>query len=184
MVQEKGWFNEHVMVEWINSIWKVYGAKEDEKTLILLDDFSVHLTEKVKQGFTDCTTAVEYISPGYTSKLQLCNVGINKPFKDRLQREYDIWLTNHNADSRPKRQDIAYWINSSWNEITKRMITNSWRQCLAFQLSVINSLPVPIIPTFEELHMEQENDFLEIDLDPFHSVGPIPESVRPAPEST
>jgi DDE superfamily endonuclease len=156
-----------LMVEWIYSIWKVYGGKEDEKILILLDDFSVHLNGKVKQAFTDCNTAVEYIPPVYTSKLQVCDVGINKPFEDRLRREYNIWLTNHKAESRPKQEDIVYWIDCSWNESTSQTITYSWRRCLAFQQSIINLLHDPIISTFEELQMERENNFLEIDQDPF-----------------
>jgi hypothetical protein len=47
----------------------------------------------VKEAFNDCNTAAEYSIPlGYTSKLQVMDVGINKPFKDYLCCELEAWM--------------------------------------------------------------------------------------------
>jgi DDE superfamily endonuclease len=175
-VQEKGWFNEEIMLSWIENVWKKYASKPNEKSLILLDEFQVHLTTKVKDAFFECNTAVEYIPPGYTSKLQVCDVGINKPFKDHLRREYDIWMMENLDDRRPKRQDVARWIDTSWKSISSNTITNTWRRCMAFKPSIVNSLPPIEYNQLEQDHIEEEDDFLEFDQDPFHSVGPIPEN--------
>jgi DDE superfamily endonuclease len=102
------------MLQWIEDIWKKFALKENEKCLLLLDEFQVHVTAKVKEAFANCNTAVEYIPPRYTSKLQVCDVGINKPFKEYRQRDYDMWTMNNLDDCCPKRQDVAKWINTSW----------------------------------------------------------------------
>jgi DDE superfamily endonuclease len=109
-VQESAWFDELVMLDWIERVWKPFASKKDEKTFILLDEFKVHLTTKVKEAFYDCNTAVEYIPPGYTSTLQVCDVGINKPFKDYLKIEFDNWMVLSIDDARPRRQDVSNWI--------------------------------------------------------------------------
>jgi DDE superfamily endonuclease len=61
-------------------VWKKFAMKQDAKCLLLLDEFQVHITANVNKAFDDCNTAVEYVPPGYTSKLQACDIGINKPF--------------------------------------------------------------------------------------------------------
>jgi hypothetical protein len=41
------------------------------------------MTAKVKEALSDRNTAtVDYIPPGYTSKLQVRDVGIDRPFKE------------------------------------------------------------------------------------------------------
>ena len=58
--------------------------------------------------------AIRYmIPPHYTSILQPCDVGINKPLKERLKKYVSNWrrtqhalLTNGDKIPAPKREDI------------------------------------------------------------------------------
>jgi hypothetical protein len=37
-------------------------------------------------------TEVDYIPPGYTSKLQMLDVGVNRPFKIGMHMQFDDWV--------------------------------------------------------------------------------------------
>ena len=46
--QKKAWVDEHEMLKWITDVWIVYTKKEP--SLLFLDSFSAHLTDKVTSG--------------------------------------------------------------------------------------------------------------------------------------
>jgi DDE superfamily endonuclease len=50
-VQENAWFDERIMLQWIATVWKPHASKLEEKSLILLDLFKVHLTAAAKRRF-------------------------------------------------------------------------------------------------------------------------------------
>jgi hypothetical protein len=62
----------------------------------------------VKEAFNDCNTVMEYILPGDTSKLQIMEVGINKPIKEYLQRELKAWMVHNPKEIHTKRQNVAW----------------------------------------------------------------------------
>lgn len=49
-VNKKGWMNESIMMEWIQEVWRERGNREQdpEKSLLMLDFFSAHRTERVR----------------------------------------------------------------------------------------------------------------------------------------
>jgi DDE superfamily endonuclease len=126
-VQEKAWFNEQIMLMWIEKIWKpVIELREYRVTYLLLDDFGVHLTATVKEAFLKLKTEVDIIPPGYTSVLQVMDVGINKPFKDYTRRQYDEWCEMNTNGTRAHRRDAARWCSSSWSQISPITIMKTW----------------------------------------------------------
>ena len=46
-----------------------------------MDEFSVHLMASSSNQIKGCGTAIDYILGGYTSKLHVMDVVVNKPFK-------------------------------------------------------------------------------------------------------
>ena len=78
-VQENAWMSELIMMHWIEKVWKPV-AERHERTLLLIDTFSAHITPKVSRALELLNTEVEWIPSGYTGKLQPLDVGINKPF--------------------------------------------------------------------------------------------------------
>jgi hypothetical protein len=54
----------------------------ETRHLLELDQCKVHLMGSVVGALEGCGTEVEFILPGYTGKLQVLDVGINKPFKE------------------------------------------------------------------------------------------------------
>ena len=75
MVQENAWFDEKVMLDWIDRVWKREVAVDPkENYYLLLDTFPTHMTSRVKREFHKCNTEIDYIPVGYISKLQMLDV--------------------------------------------------------------------------------------------------------------
>jgi hypothetical protein len=130
-VQPKAWMEEDKMIDWIDRVWGPYinNQQNDGVTYLILDECRTHLTGRVRCAFLTHRTEVDYIPGGYTSKLQMLDVGVNKPFKNNIRNEFDEWLVNARESIKPHRQDVAKWINNAWNSITVNNIKNSWRNC-------------------------------------------------------
>jgi hypothetical protein len=71
-----------------------------------------------------------------------------------------------------KRQYVAWWIDFAWKSITTSTITNTWRRCLAYNRNTRAILP-PTVPLseVETRDIEQEDDFLFFENNPFHNLG-------------
>ena len=84
---------------------------------MLLDDFKCHRSPEF-QAKMDKANADRYmIPPHYTGLLQPCDVGINKPLKDRLKEKVSDWRREKHENLRPEqllpsptRKDIVDWL--------------------------------------------------------------------------
>jgi hypothetical protein len=130
MAQENAWFDEHVMLDWIERVWKREVAV-DPVYYLLLDTLQTHMTSKVKRAFHSCNTTADFIPGGYTSKLQMLDVGVNYPFKQGICDEFEKWISS-NSSGKPQRYMVAQFISHSWSNITKKTITNSWKRVFGF----------------------------------------------------
>jgi hypothetical protein len=96
--------------------------------MLILDEFSAHMTDEVRRAYAECGTFLELVPGGYTSRLQVMDVGINKPFKDRVRDQYDEWFMTVPSGSKPQRPDVATWIAKSWLDLPTSAIANTWRR--------------------------------------------------------
>lgn len=130
--QAKAWFDERVMLQWIEDCWKPIADKcpPDELMYLLLDECRVHLTQNIRKAFDNLHTEIDFIPGGYTCKLQVLDVGINKPFKVHIYKNFDNWMIQQDQQQacRPLRQDVTHWITRSWNAIPVSILINSWRK--------------------------------------------------------
>jgi DDE superfamily endonuclease len=126
-VQEHAWFNEIVMLDWIEIVWKCEVAVSTHNIYyLLLDSCTIHMTAKVRTAFNECNTEVDFIPLGYTSKLQMLDdLGVNRPFRINMRKQFDTWFCN-NPCIKPTRPVVATWIKNASNEITMPTILNSW----------------------------------------------------------
>jgi hypothetical protein len=95
---EKGWMTE-LMVKWLKEVWhRRPSALLKKRGMLVLDGFKGHLTEKVKTVASNLLNMDLVIIPGgMTSQLQVLDVIVNKPFKDRLCCLYGEWLLSGNC---------------------------------------------------------------------------------------
>jgi hypothetical protein len=127
-VQENAWMSSELMVDWINRVYRPWCATRDGPTMLIVDEFSGHMTAEVRAAVVDCGGFLEFIPGGYTWKLQTMDVGINKPFKDQVRDAYDHWFCDNNFNKKPQRDNIAQWVKSSFDNITQTTINKTWRK--------------------------------------------------------
>jgi DDE superfamily endonuclease len=76
-VQQRAWMDENQMLDWVERVWKPWAATKKGMTYLLMDEFSSHMTAKVKMAIYACNSEIDFIIAGYTSKLQVLDVGLN-----------------------------------------------------------------------------------------------------------
>lgn len=128
-VQSKAWMNEPQMLQWVEKVWKPYtNSKNGDMTMLIIDQMSVHCMPTVKKAIEDCGTLLEFIPKGYTSVLQVCDIGLNKPFKDYMRAAVNEWMVSSGTGSnnKPDRITVSHWIDHAWNRISHNTVINTW----------------------------------------------------------
>mgnify|MGYP005852193269 CR=1 FL=1 len=121
--------DEVTMLDWVNNVWKPFTQRiNGAPSLLLLDWAPAHMMSSVKSAIANCNTELEFVPKGYTSKLQVLDVGVNKPFSDYIRQQVDDWQVRNQFDTKPRRQDVSHWIKMAWMEITETTIKNTWRR--------------------------------------------------------
>ena len=109
--QKKSWMDEKLMLKWISDIWV-----KMRQSLLFLDTFSAHLTDKVKDAFQKFNTTVLVIPGGCTLILQPLDVSINKPNKTSIRNSWVKYMLEHSNDEvikKPPKQLIVNWIEEA-----------------------------------------------------------------------
>ncbi|KAJ4426521.1 hypothetical protein ANN_27335 [Periplaneta americana] len=135
--QEKGWMTTELMVDWLATVWnRRPGALLCKRAMLVLDAFKGHLTPEVKKKITALKTDLVVIPGGMTSKLQVLDVVVNKPFKDHLRKQYSDWLlegshafTPPGNIKKPSVSLMCEWILSSWHTISPDSIIKGFKKC-------------------------------------------------------
>jgi hypothetical protein len=131
-VQERAWMDETKMLDLVERIWKPWAATKKGTTYdLLMDEFASHMMAKVKMVIYACDSKIDFIIAGYTSKLQVLDVGLNQPYKDEYQRQFNQFMVTSNT-AKPHRQGVAKWPWNSWKTVNTSMILNTWRRVIAF----------------------------------------------------
>jgi DDE superfamily endonuclease len=105
------------------------------------------MTSAVRHAVAECNTILEFIPGGYTSQLQVMDVGLNKPFKDRVRDQYDGWLSrllDEGAKIKPVRQDVSIWIANAWKGILPSIVENTWRRIGLPHIAAANAVPLEL----------------------------------------
>lgn len=126
-VQPKAWMDEVKMLDWIDQVWRPWAESKTGPTMLILDEFTAHMTHEVRKRIADCGTHLEFVPGGYTSRLQVMDVGLNKPFKDYIRDQYDLWFLSA-GDTKPHRTEVAAWIAYSWEHLPRSAIIRTWQK--------------------------------------------------------
>lgn len=132
--QAKAWCDERVMLAWVEKVVKPWAesAPDHVVPLLILDSFKVHLLGSVTDAIQDCGVEVEHIPGGLTGLCQPVDVGINKPFKDLIRIRWNDWMLEEGlvgtVTKPPTRKRVAEWIVGSYNELSIKIVENSWKK--------------------------------------------------------
>jgi DDE superfamily endonuclease len=139
-VQAKAWIDSPTMLEWIDKVWAPF-CDGKPPTYLLMDECTVHKTASVKTALEDLSTEVDFIVKGYTSKLQVLDVGVNKPFKHYMRESYEHHMVVNNG-RKASRLDVANWVAEAWGKVKVESITNTWRSIGIGPNAAINPVAV------------------------------------------
>jgi hypothetical protein len=95
-----------------------------------MDSLKAHRTEKVKDRLKEVGLHYSIVPGGYTSKLQPLDVGIIKPFKDKIREYWGHWMR---GDSLKKKKKPSYttmckWVSDAWKSVDRKVIVNSFKK--------------------------------------------------------
>jgi hypothetical protein len=88
----------------------------------------------VVQMIQELGVEVQHIPGRCTSLCQPVHVGFNKPFKNRMQRQWHNWMfaegVVHGTTSPPTRLDVAKWVNAAMLEMKGegQINRNAWKR--------------------------------------------------------
>jgi len=132
-VQKKAWMDVKMMEVWIDDclVPHIQQQANGGAVVLLLDQAPSHKAKATLEKLANLGIQLQLIPGGTTSLVQPVDVGINKPFKDRLRSYWWQWVianaTLENPSPKPRRNDIASWIDQAWSDISPQIISNSWR---------------------------------------------------------
>ena len=101
------------MLKWVDRVWRPFAEAKEGPSLLFLDKAHVHLTVKVCYQIALLNTELEIIPEGYTSKLQVMDVGLNKQFKTRVHNGVEEFILNEPVGSKPNRKSVSKWIRDA-----------------------------------------------------------------------
>jgi hypothetical protein len=111
--QANAWMDEAVMLAWVDEILAPYVAMAPDQVvpLLILDSYCCHMMGSVVQQIQELGVEVKHIPGRCTSLCQPVDVGLNKPFKDCIQRAWHNWMMAeaiiHGTTRLPTRLDVA-----------------------------------------------------------------------------
>ena len=142
MYQKKAWCDQEIMKEWIstkcaNPFKNPIGHNSDGKILIA-DVHRAQQTDSVKVLLKKHKTSLVNIPPGCTSRVQVDDVLINKPFKDEVRSMFEDHLDKNldeyvhgKIDASQQRVLMTKWIGEAWSKVGKMKdsIIRTFKKC-------------------------------------------------------
>lgn len=110
------------MFFWIAEVQKPIADFLEGSKILILDEAQAHLTRKVHIQIAFTHTELEVIRGGYTLKLQVMDVGLNKPFKHRIWGNVEFFMMENDHSAKPCQFDVSNWIAKSWNAVNSDCI--------------------------------------------------------------
>ena len=124
--QDKAWVDHRVFKNWIGQVWAPFALEKGDRTYLLMDEFSVHLMASCSNQIKECVTTIDYILGGYTSKLQVMDVSVNKPFMGYVRQAYENFMIGDIENRKVRREDIVQWIEIGLEKLKVETITRTW----------------------------------------------------------
>ena len=163
--QDSNWMDEQAMLKWVELVWVPFTKGKSSPCYLIVDDFSAHKTSAVRSAISECGSSYDIVEPGYTGKLQVCDVGINKPFKDKYNELFLSFRFNH-PKLKPNRPLVSQWIITAWGQVTTDCITNTWDKVLTLEHGPHLLVDLPSVPdedNVDSVSLESGGDALPVE---------------------
>jgi hypothetical protein len=121
------------MLLWVDQVLAPFVATAPNVVIpiLFLDSYCCHMMASVVTRIQDLGVEVENIPGGCTGLCQPVDVGVNKPFKNRIRDQWEAWMIEeglrNGTTSPPTREHIVRWTQHASNTLPPEMIRNAWR---------------------------------------------------------
>lgn len=138
LVQENAWTDERVMLHWVDHVLAPYVKKAPKGIVpyLLLDKYTCHTQGTVTRKIEALGVEWDIIPGGCTGLVQPIDVGIGKPFKNRMRYCCEEWMMDQYTMDNGQverikpvdaRRFVATWASHVWGEFSRQTVKNSWR---------------------------------------------------------
>jgi hypothetical protein len=133
LCQANAWMDEEAMMVWVDQVLRphVESAPPGVLPILFLDSYRCHMMASVVSKIQDLGVEVEHIPGGCTSLCQPVDIGVNKPFKNRIRDQWEDWMIDeglvNGTTSPPTREDIVRWTRNAHANLPSQMVKNAWR---------------------------------------------------------
>ena len=133
LCQANAWMDEDAMLEWVEQVLRphIESAPPGVLPILFLDSYRCHMMASVVSKVQDLGVEVEHIPGGCTALCQPVDIGINKPFKNRLRNQWEEWMIDegltNGTTSPPTRENIVQWSRFAIANISTQIVKNAWR---------------------------------------------------------
>lgn len=110
---DSGWQKEESFLQYID---KQCTLKPGKRGLLIMDLYRVHRTPAVLAKLEGMGWTVAFIPGGLTSKVQVMDLVVNRPFKHKVRQLYRSWRREH-TEQRVTRADVCAFAVNAWNSI-------------------------------------------------------------------
>jgi predicted nucleic acid-binding protein len=170
------WSNQTTMQEYIAQVIVPYGKEQAQKhglidhhIILILDVWAVHKSVEFRQYLRQHPNIhLVFVPPNCTSKLQVADVILQRPFKHGIQKCFNEWaaetlrvqysagaITGLNAHLKMKfiKPNILQWALQSWSQLNgpegSLYIQSGWKMC-------VSNFFDPLIPANQEIAVKEQ----------------------------
>ena len=138
VVQENAWTDERAMLVWTEKTLKphVETVPDGIVPLLLLDKHSCHCQGSTARQIENLGVEWDIVPGGCAGLVQPIDVGVGKPFKNRMRCNWEEWMMDQHDDDNGIQERVGTadcrsllreWAKSSWDRILNDVVCNSWR---------------------------------------------------------
>jgi hypothetical protein len=180
------WSNQETMREWVTEVLLPYADRQMLKhnlpagsnIVLMLDVWSVHISEEFRLWLRMHHSHIHlvYVPPNCTSKLQVADVVLQRPFKHGVRRRFTEWATevlkqqiqsgnllglNPYLKMGMIKPSVLQWCVDSWNRLKDGTdyITMGWHTCVV-QLFNVHDVAKRIQAVEEVAKAEVDGNFV------------------------
>ncbi len=133
--QEATWMDERCMLIWVDQILSPYLMVNPPppgiQPVILLDSYCCHVMASVINKIAELGFEVIHIPGGCTALCQPLDIGVNKPFKQRIRHLWEEWmmemLDRDGVIREATHKEVAEWTASVyWNIVGSKILKDTW----------------------------------------------------------
>ena len=132
-VEDNAWMDEQCCLEWVEKCVMPWAesAPEGIIPLLFLDSYKCHQQASVVNSTAELGVEVQFIPGGFRGLCQEVDVGVNKPFKNRMHAMWEEYMLEERLPQLrtcpPTQQKMLHWCVDALQDLPEDLVKNAGR---------------------------------------------------------